>query len=45
MPEMDGLMLAARIREIPREPALPLIMLSSLGSNEIGQTDANFLPY
>jgi CheY-like chemotaxis protein len=32
MPEMDGLMLAARIRELAQGKSLPLILLSSVGA-------------
>ena len=34
MPEMDGAMLAERIRREPRGAALPLILLTSLGAEE-----------
>jgi CheY-like chemotaxis protein len=33
MPEMDGTMLAAKLRQLPQGKDLPLIMLSSLGTN------------
>ena len=31
MPEMDGLMLAQKIRELPGTTALPLVLLTSMG--------------
>ncbi|MCA9715406.1 MAG: response regulator, partial [Myxococcales bacterium] len=34
MPEMDGLMLAEAIRQLPRCARLPLVMLSSLGQRD-----------
>ena len=34
MPELDGLSLAARIRDIRDAPALPLVMLTSVGQSE-----------
>ncbi len=37
MPEMDGMMLSARIRESHSASALPLIMLSSLGGRDASQ--------
>ncbi len=37
MPGMDGLTLAAEIRRLCPNPALPLVMLTSLGSPEISQ--------
>jgi len=36
MPEMDGLMLAAAVREYRDDTVLPLILFSSLGRREIG---------
>ncbi len=36
MPEMDGLELAARIRESQRHRAIPLVMLTSMGRREAG---------
>ena len=41
MPEMDGLTLAGKIRET--QPNLPLILLSSLGSGELGNTGIQFV--
>ncbi|MES1264527.1 MAG: response regulator, partial [Variovorax sp.] len=43
MPEMDGLDLARRIRV--GHPALPLVLFSSLGRRESGDTDALFNAY
>ncbi|HEV7574609.1 MAG TPA: GAF domain-containing protein [Caldimonas sp.] len=43
MPEMDGLALARRIRA--EHPALPLVLFSSLGRREAGDTDALFDAY
>jgi CheY-like chemotaxis protein len=43
MPEMDGLELARRIRE--RQPALPLVLFSSLGRRESGDTEGLFSAY
>lgn len=40
MPEMDGLVLARKIRESQYQ--LPLILLSSLGSSELGVVDVDF---
>ena len=43
MPEMDGLALAARIDRL--RPALPLVLFSSLGRREAGDTDGLFDAY
>jgi GAF domain-containing protein/CheY-like chemotaxis protein len=43
MPEMDGLTLAGLIRE--RHPQLPLVMFSSLGRREAGDTEGWFSAY
>jgi signal transduction histidine kinase/CheY-like chemotaxis protein len=43
MPEMDGLTLARRIRE--RRATLPLVLFSSLGRREAGDTDKLFSAY
>ncbi|MEO8396974.1 MAG: ATP-binding protein, partial [Chloroflexota bacterium] len=40
MPEMDGLELARKIRET--QPNLPLLLLTSLGSSELGDTGVVF---
>jgi signal transduction histidine kinase/DNA-binding response OmpR family regulator/PAS domain-containing protein len=37
MPEMDGVMLAAAIREMRDGRTLPLVMLTSLGRREVGE--------
>ena len=43
MPEMDGVALARKIRE--RRPTLPLVLFSSLGRREAGDTDKLFSAY
>ncbi len=43
MPEMDGLTLAREIRN--RRPTLPLVLFSSLGRREAGDTDGLFAAY
>jgi GAF domain-containing protein/DNA-binding response OmpR family regulator len=43
MPEMDGLALARQVRE--RVPKLPLVLFSSLGRREAGDTDGLFSAY
>jgi len=43
MPEMDGLSLARKIRE--RRAALPLVLFSSLGRRELGDSDRLFDAY
>jgi GAF domain-containing protein/DNA-binding response OmpR family regulator len=43
MPEMDGLTLARQIRD--RRAALPLVLFSSLGRREAGDTDKLFSAY
>ena len=40
MPEMDGVTLAHKIRE--KQAHLPLILLSSLGSSELGEVNVDF---
>ena len=43
MPEMDGLELAQRVRKI--NPTLPLVLFSSLGRREAGDTEGLFSAY
>jgi GAF domain-containing protein/CheY-like chemotaxis protein len=43
MPEMDGLALAQRIRAV--RPALPLVLFTSLGRREAGDTEGLFKAY
>ncbi len=43
MPEMDGLTLAGRIRAL--RPGLPLVLFSSLGRREAGDTEGLFSAY
>jgi len=43
MPEMDGLALAGEIRQ--RRPALPMVLFSSLGRREAGDTEGLFTAY
>jgi GAF domain-containing protein/CheY-like chemotaxis protein len=43
MPEMDGLALARKVRE--KNAALPLVLFSSLGRREAGDTDGLFRAY
>ncbi|MEO8630448.1 MAG: response regulator, partial [Betaproteobacteria bacterium] len=43
MPEMDGLQLAQRMRAI--RPSLPLVLFSSLGRREVGDTQGLFSAY
>ncbi len=45
MPEMDGLTLAGRIRQVRDARALPLVLLSSVGKQEAGVTEDQFFPY
>jgi PAS domain S-box-containing protein len=45
MPEMDGLTLAAGIREYRDADALPLLMLSSVGDREARADDLGFAAY
>jgi signal transduction histidine kinase/DNA-binding response OmpR family regulator/HPt (histidine-containing phosphotransfer) domain-containing protein len=45
LPEMDGVMLAAQIRQAPSCRRLPLVMLSSLGSRPSGASDVGFAAY
>ncbi len=40
MPELDGVMLAAEVRKLPGGQELPLVMVSSLGRGEAGETEA-----
>jgi len=42
MPDMDGITLARRIREMPPTEKLPLILLSSLGQRELVPDDGLF---
>ncbi len=42
MPEMDGLTLAAQMREEPQSAHLPLVMLSSIGNSPSRAKDLNF---
>ncbi|RIH90603.1 Signal transduction histidine-protein kinase BarA [Calidithermus terrae] len=42
MPEMDGLALAQKIRELRDADALPLVMLTSLGRREMGEGEGLF---
>ncbi|HTT55837.1 MAG TPA: PAS domain S-box protein [Opitutaceae bacterium] len=35
MPEMDGVMLAREVRQLPNGEALPLVLLSSIGQREV----------
>jgi GAF domain-containing protein/DNA-binding response OmpR family regulator/tetratricopeptide (TPR) repeat protein len=43
MPEMDGLTLARKVRD--EHPALPLVLFSSLGRREAGDTEGLFSAY
>ncbi len=43
MPEMDGLTLAAKVKAV--RPALPLVLFSSLGRREAGDTEGLFSGY
>ncbi|MFZ2650507.1 MAG: response regulator, partial [Burkholderiaceae bacterium] len=43
MPEMDGLELARKVRQI--NPKLPLVLFSSLGRREVGDTEGLFSAY
>jgi PAS domain S-box-containing protein len=47
MPEMDGLMLAQKIRQLPIGQTLPLVMLTSMGQfdSDRGFSKANFAAY
>ena len=47
MPEMDGLTLAAKIRQLPRYQDLPLVMLTSIGMSEVSKKaqDLNFAAF
>jgi PAS domain S-box-containing protein len=42
MPDMDGITLARRLRELPAAEKLPLILLSSLGQRELVPNDGLF---
>jgi len=43
MPEMDGVALAGKMHE--RQPALPLVLFSSLGRREVGDAEKHFSAY
>ncbi|HSC22548.1 MAG TPA: GAF domain-containing protein [Casimicrobiaceae bacterium] len=43
MPEMDGVALAREVRA--RKPALPLVLASSLGRREVGESDTLFAAF
>lgn len=45
MPQMDGLTLAVEIRKQANCEALPLVMLTSLGSQDIGEAATNFAAF
>jgi CheY-like chemotaxis protein len=45
LPEMDGVMLAAEIRQLAGGERLPLVMLSSLGTRPSGTVEAGFAAY
>jgi PAS domain S-box-containing protein len=45
MPEMDGVALAEEIRRYRDARALPLVMLTSLGTREVGRAGAEFAAY
>jgi CheY-like chemotaxis protein len=45
MPEIDGMMLAGKIRQERDAEALPIILLSSLGRRESGAQENEFAPY
>jgi signal transduction histidine kinase/DNA-binding response OmpR family regulator/HPt (histidine-containing phosphotransfer) domain-containing protein len=45
MPEMDGLQLAAEIRRERDERALPMVMLTSLGRREVGESVVQFAAF
>ena len=45
MPEMDGLQLAAAIRQLPTSATLPLVMLSSVGNRSNDPREAHFGAY
>ncbi len=45
LPEMDGVMLAAEIRQLAGGQRLPLVMLSSLGARPSGAADVGFAAY
>ncbi len=45
MPEMDGVTLADEIRRYCDARALPLVMLTSLGTREVGRAGAQFAAY
>ena len=45
MPEMDGLTLGAAIQEKRDEKTLPLIMLTSLGRREVGESNVKFAAF
>ena len=39
MPEMDGMILAQKIHDLPHQESLPLMMLTSVGKYQISQAD------
>ncbi|HCI80769.1 MAG TPA: hypothetical protein DHW02_13880 [Ktedonobacter sp.] len=45
MPDMDGLMLAERLRRFQSTQQLPLIMLTSLGRHDIGSENVQFVAF
>jgi CheY-like chemotaxis protein len=45
MPDMDGLMLAAEIRKLCPEPAMPLVMLTSIGRPDLPADGPHFASF
>ena len=45
MPEMDGVMLARKTRDLTGAKSMPIILLTSLGRREIGVDDNDFAAY
>ncbi|MCP4544543.1 MAG: GAF domain-containing protein [Chloroflexi bacterium] len=45
MPDLDGMMLAGKIRQERDARSLPIVLLSSLGRREAGEVQDEFLPY
>ena len=45
MPDMDGLMLAERLRGLQNTQQLPLVMLTSLGRHDIGSDNVQFVAF
>ncbi|MCP4544542.1 MAG: GAF domain-containing protein [Chloroflexi bacterium] len=45
MPDVDGMMLAGKIRQERDARSLPIVLLSSLGRREAGEAQTEFLPY